>query len=646
MTKANDPIVGFEILLDIQSWYTYGLTPLQPDSNPLYLTQYPFYLRDEPAARRMGLSALTKHLEDMFVEYQAWGAVRTQNNLGIPAMLWLEPAYHVLQLKAPPDTVRTEIFREIRQSLMPEMLSAYRLMVQKTYKVRYIQFETDGSDEDDALENLAKIKYESSDAVINEPRQRPRVLARSELDFPKTHIRLLREISKGLSFSADVCTDPNEWDLLTREDFEALDTNLTYVTDAHLIVPEGSDLAKKPSPNMTVLSKTSSLHPFLFAVASQQFKLQQQPKPSEAVAFSDDDEWQKWMRLVLGSSSGHLQFTIDSWPPALDQLGDYKIRTEPLANNRVLTLSSKDAPDCLGVDLSSVKILTSMGRIIPFSMSASIPNDPKGDVWTLGEIAQFVGYPESAAIKLLGSLKLKLNTNKTARNALWFTAGVVHSTNVRLEFTLQDDMYEQFKSWLGSDSKSFSIQKISVIARRNATLSYGTKQDAMASSGELAFVVALELCQAPYTASITISQDAVRLRLQKDPSQPGESLLADLVKWAIDTMGAAGFECKTWVDQANSFLSAVKPRAIDIIMGYKDGKPQEVQALNLTLQVALKRGTPSAMKATESVVFFITFGWSKTDRSFLKGALWTGKPFCRIPSCAFPKVHQLIEPDT
>ncbi|KAG7109717.1 hypothetical protein HYQ44_020326 [Verticillium longisporum] len=106
------------------------------------------------------------------------------------------------------------------------------------------------------------------------------------------------------------------------------DASWDLVEEPHLIVPEGSKLAEKGGGhNVTVISRESCLYTFLLFSASQQIKLQHRPEPGREVKFTADDEWQAWLRRILGASAAVLKVTFASWPPNIKEFGDYEIAT-------------------------------------------------------------------------------------------------------------------------------------------------------------------------------------------------------------------------------------------------------------------------------------------------------------------------------
>ncbi|KAM0591844.1 hypothetical protein ACHAP6_002124 [Verticillium nonalfalfae] len=395
------------------------------------------------------------------------------------------------------------------------------------------------------------------------------------------------------------------------------------VEEPHLIVPEGSKLAERGGggDNVTVISRESCLYPFLLFSASQQIKLQNRPEPGKEVKFTADDEWQAWLRRILGASAAVLKVTFASWPPTTKEFGDYEMEAAWNAGGkeRKLVLKSKGAAVALGVDNPALATMLTMTRVLPFAVT-----EPVASSWTLGEVADHVNFRHGSIIDLLRDVPLIMTTGDTTRNIIWFEAGTAHNTSTRLEFTVPKDKYAPFKEWLDADAKKFDVQEITVIARRDASLSYNAKKDNIGSAGALIFRIKLILCGATFAAQVEFTSDDVRMRLQKEP-QPNGGTYEALVDWAVQTLGIKGFECKSWTEAAGSFLSGIRPRSIDMTLTYKDGKLRGIEHVGFVLQVEVSRGkkvTTLAPNVDESIVFFITYAWSRTQSSVLRGKLW------------------------
>ncbi|KAG7142614.1 hypothetical protein HYQ45_000981 [Verticillium longisporum] len=281
-----------------------------------------------------------------------------------------------------------------------------------------------------------------------------------------------------------------------------------------------------------------------------QIKLQHRPEPGREVKFTADDEWQAWLRRILGASAAVLKVTFASWPPNTKEFGDYEMEAAWTAGGkeRKLVLKSKGAAAALGVNNPALATMLNMTRILPFAVT-----EPVASSWMLGEVADHI-----------------MTTGDTTRNIIWFEAGTARKTSTRLEFTVPKDRYAPFKEWLDADAKRFDVQEITVIARCDASLSYNAKKDNVGSAGALVFRIKLVLCGATFAAQVEFTSDDFRMRLQKEP-QPNGGTYEALVNWAVQTLGIKGFECKSWTEAAGSFLSGIKPRSIGMTLTYKDG---------------------------------------------------------------------------
>ncbi|KAM0566191.1 hypothetical protein ACHAP9_007602 [Verticillium nonalfalfae] len=589
----------WEVLHDMFSWYLYNTSFVLKAKFPLYLTQYPFYLKSGAVTNKPASLDL---VEDVFKamgdNWEAMDQLRVSLNMDrmAPSL-----AHVLLTLKNQTDTQRRDwIFGNIRSILLPELIGNIHNL-EGDYDLGGLQYIHIDSD---AVNEPWRTRSENKYKLF------PPMVISNAWDF---HFKSSEHHSLGCSTVSFCdrrlsCGSDASWDL---------------VEEPHLIVPEGSKLAERGGggDNVTVISRESCLYPFLLFSASQQIKLQNRPEPGKEVKFTADDEWQAWLRRILGASAAVLKVTFASWPPTTKEFGDYEMEAAWNAGGkeRKLVLKSKGAAVALGVDNPALATMLTMTRVLPFAVT-----EPVASSWTLGEVADHVNFRHGSIIDLLRDVPLIMTTGDTTRNIIWFEAGTAHNTSTRLEFTVPKDKYAPFKEWLDADAKKFDVQEITVIARRDASLSYNAKKDNIGSAGALIFRIKLILCGATFAAQVEFTSDDVRMRLQKEP-QPNGGTYEALVDWAVQTLGIKGFECKSWTEAAGSFLSGIRPRSIDMTLTYKDGKLRGIEHVGFVLQVEVSRGkkvTTLAPNVDESIVFFITYAWSRTQSSVLRGKLW------------------------
>jgi hypothetical protein len=615
------------------TWCLFNLTKLRPSEKPLWLTQFPYYLGDEDYEDTMRLTiAVDEYLavfENMRNEWQNWVTARQQQ--GNPSPPPHDFGSEILGQKFanPKKLTPTEkvyllkvLYADLRKNRLPQHIFQWDTLAEKTLQVQYVNFETAGSDDHDLNNEFIRYQFYEPLRFMN---NQPRLIAaeNSTDDKHSPHHTIPQHNRTGSSPVWLSVAEVDNWEMVPTHGDLVHGHHRILDNEVYIVVPEGSKLADSGSANMGVIPKSNALHPFLSALASGQFRLKQKPLPGTPAAFAEDDEWQQFLRLALSAPNATLTLTTGSWPPDKHDFGEYVIEVnfKTDSTQRAVTLSTKNAATALGVSASGIEKMVSMAVTLPFIITPSAGTTS----WTLGEVSSFVDFRYSNAVQFARDVPLELVTDTTARNAMWFVAGGPHFTDMRLEFEVPKDKYDRFEKWLDSKGKNFSIQKISVIARRRQSYSYGVRTDRVLSEGEIAFSIDLFLCGASFTAYTVFSENTVRLRLQMNPSPTGGSL-KDLVDWALTTLKIGNFECGTWLGQATgSILDAIKPRVIDLTLGYKEDKLQGIESLHFTLQVELKRGKTDNGNPKESVVFFLTYGWSQKRKSWFKGSLWASK---------------------
>ena len=418
---------------------------------------------------------------------------------------------------------------------------------------------------------------------------------------------------------------------------------------------------------------------------------------------SDNDEWQTWMRLAMllgkqGKSAWRkageeideeelqillfdqvgqtnqetfsrtrmepprLRFEASEWPPTASTKVhfDIQVNTSLDDGSQVSTrFDTRQAPAALRLESSTLDIMLADTSTLP--MGVTITKTPT-TTWILGQVAELVQFPHSKAIDLLRDLPLMYIPPNEGRSALWFAAGSAHATTLRLEFVLTEQARTRFCGWLGADSFEFKITKVAVIARRELRYKYSNgrppkedkpglrmskerlqSKDTGLARGEIRFSVEMTIGAIPFSAHITISESAFKLRLQKDPGPPAESELVTMLKWAARVIGdekgkrggdddekyrnSSWSSCEMWFKSATDYLGAVRPRVFEFFLGYdQNGKLKGVDSASLTLEVDLKTGTPSSKDpAKTTVVFFVAFGWARAQGLSMRGKLWCGE---------------------
>ncbi|KAK5988133.1 hypothetical protein PT974_12273 [Cladobotryum mycophilum] len=194
-----------------------------------------------------------------------------------------------------------------------------------------------------------------------------------------------------------------------------------------------------------------------------------------------------------------------------------------------------------------------------------------------------------------------------ARNALWFTSGMEHFTDLRLEFNIVDPLRE-FRDWLnpaGDNDKllldNFSINSVTLVARKSWRMQDNGNENILAdSTASFEFRLDVTLASVQFTAYLSVSTGVITLRLQHD--QPGDSLLQILFDWIYNAglgVNKDNFEAAQWTKSATdrNFLGAIRPRVFEISLACNEkGIPTGLISLKLDLQIEVTIGKTSDQK--------------------------------------------------
>ncbi|CAI4214897.1 unnamed protein product [Parascedosporium putredinis] len=629
--KAKTWHPRWELLHLINGWINYSRYATPPAPTRLFITNYPCYIWDKLNPLEVdGLGDCDmslRHVEEVFKQIRTWhtdlkAARALSDPLGMLAAL-PEPTFTNDILKPDCDwdasEKRTRIIAEVRDNVIRHICPSFGRLTNENVNIEAVCYEVLGFT---SMRERVLVKYSG------EPQ------ARLEFTLPPRVQAVLRHPHRFRSST-----------------------------------PAGRHRTTSEQP----------LHRFVSALATAHLRLHRDPAPvpGASIPFADDDEWQMWMRKSLPSDEAQMSFTPASWPlsgsPSDTTVADFTCRA-PIGGGRVLILDTKAAPAVLGVSQAAINSMYSRARVMVFGARIEmvegdssahrrrpgrasittakrskclVSRAPNNETWKLVDLAKFIELGDNPIIAALGSLNLVPVTSIPSpsdptkmvpcRNALWFEAGAAHLSNLRLEFQLSEDSpLKTFQQWLGGAEglHGFSVESVSVVARKEWRMYYGPASDTIKGQGEISFRLAP-------------GARLLKIRLQHD--KPDENLLVSLFDWiteAFNFSSADDFEGKKWIDMARErkFLSSVRPRLFEIsIACNENGVPTSVDGVRLELQIQVDVGKTSE-KADRPLVFFLTLGWARQMGAFLRGGFGVRRQSPKIPSCVLcRRVMSLLE---
>lgn len=490
-----------------------------------------------------------------------------------------------------------------------------------------------------------------------------------------------RSLSVSSVDSWDLMTDDGYNDGGSREQDHKDDTG-TADDKAFTIFPEGAVLPQDDdNAKFAIVPTDHCLHAFLSQLPTRCLLLDREPSSSgkDSVPAFNQDKLLQWLRMTLLSPSATMSLTTRTWPPQAREKEPPTLECRAdLSNGHTLVLDSEKAYEVLGVTEDLVtRLMAEKGqmvfaaRIVPTSIpvppektlaylndknsqqsltTVKKNDDENVDAWTVTEIASFFELTGSLLVKVLGTVKFtpttttKIGDNQVkARNVFWFTPELALRTNLRLQFHLSDGL-DTFRKWLNPiiDGKplipTFTVNSVTLVARKSWTAAYANdKNDAVPipkSSSDFEFCLSVTFVGEPFDAYVTVSSESrITIRLQHD--KPGESLLQRIWDWIYKDSGAGmddgTFEGDKLTKQgkSNGFLGAIKPRVFELSFTCSEaGIPQRLEEIRMDLQVdvAIGKKKEDNDDKNKKLVFFVSFGWSRTTRVFLKGSLWCPLP--------------------
>lgn len=645
-------------------WTRYNIsqTLCLPRVRPLFLTRYPCYLSPDGTLNPKAFDMSVAQAKKIFTSMDTAFAEFAKMHFG-PATLAdpISKAFLADHLKDKKPEMLTEILSKLHTEVFPVICGQEELKQLPTpWVVDFITVEVLGFDS--LAEDKVTTRFDQGRATYHGLEDR-RIQFKPTATALAPPARLAGSLSpwgvvdheddqegRLLEWDEESYSDGGSaqtWDMA--EDF--CDTVLRTIDDDNFfrLVPEGS---KSPSrPTDSTIPRKNPLHGFVQGLAGGVIALETSPAPGTGVQipFAGSDAWLWWFRNALESPTASMYFTPTTWPLGKDAAANFTCRAE-IGPGRVLVLQTSEASKVLGVDDAALANMYSASHIMAFGakIEKPTPSHTDADIWTVQELAKLVGMDKSVVLAALGPISLIPTTTKPSddgktvvpcRNALWFTAGALHFTRLRLEFTLADTTgLDRFRDWINkSGLPQFSVDRVSVTVQKDWSFSYRLNGgDLTTTSGSITFSLGVTLAGLSFTAHLTFTEvvgiePELRLRIQHD--HPDQNVLGTLFSWIGSAFrtDASSLPGKQWTDAATSsnLLKSIHPRALELTIACTAlGVPRAISAVYLHLQVEATVGTPSppSILASQPLVFLLSFSFGRQVTPTLRGSLWCPTP--------------------
>jgi hypothetical protein len=430
------------------------------------------------------------------------------------------------------------------------------------------------------------------------------------------------------------------------ENLSQASCNDTISTVADQSCYVASNKLKNPPAGQNVIQVPDS-NPLRFLLDNllwKLFVLSKTPEDGKVVnniPFALKDNWTEWFKVALPVTGDILSISADTWPLKTN-MPSFTVYLKGLVDESTpLVMNTANAAEALGVDSPALTKALQKYNSLAFGLQ-TVGASPKET--TLGNLAQLINFPHRDLIdsSILKDIKLTFDSSNGARNALWFNPMSNYNTALRLQFSVLGDDLAKF---LADAVPGFQINRVTLIAKKTAYHSPG-QTDYATSTGEMTLLLMGTVLKGNpdfefgYTASVRFAESSITIRLElnsrtslpaiwafKSDQEQDDELKRRILGWLGSKLDISDLPLNDWLETGASYLPAIKPRVLELTMGYDQAKrkltaPDE---MHLSLQLRFAVGS-SVADSTRPVFFFATFGWSKTLGPYFRGDLWCNLP--------------------
>lgn len=431
------------------------------------------------------------------------------------------------------------------------------------------------------------------------------------------------------------------WDQLSDSDLE--DGEETFKDPSRSISPYGrfaltgneaylfSDklVERPPGPNAFAIPAKSLLSSFVDVLRWRAFMVQEVPAVDKSVELWTSDDWQLWFTAVFESFKGVFGFVASVWPLD-DQVSSFSFVLELKLGSAQVRMSTKSAAAALGVEQKSIDSLLEKGTLV-FGLQTT-PNLPEIET-DLNTVANLIHFQFQEEIRIIGDMKLYLNTMDKQRNAVWFSSQQGYMTSLRLCFQTKP---EAVTSWLSRVVPSLDIKSINVIAKMTASNQPSVHGDTAIFVGSFTIVL-MGAIQPPnnskplsFQASMEILPSMIKLRIQFNgtvaqnySTDDADSPLKSILSWLMQSVGLPALNVEDLLQTADSLLKYIKPRVVELTLGIdKDGHLTAPTSVLIRLQVSITTKGENETE-TQPLIFMLDFNWTKSKGPAFEGSVWS-----------------------
>ena len=243
-----------------------------------------------------------------------------------------------------------------------------------------------------------------------------------------------------------------------------------------------------------------------------------------------------------------------------------------------------------------------------------------GEVLKRSSLDSTIRALNSPAMAFVKALPLKLDTSPDARNWVTFFPEANYLTVLRNQYISTAQTFNEFLKWMGLEEKYFSIEKITVITKKQCT--WTPAPDGAGVNVQPEFILGLTSRMKPsgvgdgytVTTAMRITDRGLELSIVLQDGLP----IAELLAWAVNALKLKDFTLGDILQDAQN-LKTPLPRRVAIRFGLKeDGTISGIRAVNIDL-------TMSFQTAKNPVLTLFTYQWTESVGSSFTGSLWCSK---------------------